>query len=174
MSGGFIALVDDEDFDRVSARHWHRAKDHNTHYAVSWTAGKKAQTKMHRFILGVTDPKIPVDHIDGNGLNNCRSNIHIVTVSFNLHQRKKAKLTTRGTIPTSQFKGVSWNAYMRKWKVTIRFERVRHHGGYHSSEIEAAQKYNSMIVGLMGQDKSAIGRVLNVIPQLENVLEENH
>lgn len=38
---------------------------------------------MHRWILGVKDEKVLVDHIDHNGLNNQKSNLRIVSCGQN-------------------------------------------------------------------------------------------
>jgi hypothetical protein len=71
MPGGFVALVDDEDYEWLIRDYaWHKIKGESTFYAHAWLRGSKPKRKvyMHRIILGV--PKgIEVDHIDGNGLN---------------------------------------------------------------------------------------------------------
>jgi len=79
-----FAMVDDEDYERVlSYKHpWYSARSRDKgYYAVSSggaSGSRKIKTKnkkMHRFILEVTDPKIFVDHIDGNTLNNQKNNL---------------------------------------------------------------------------------------------------
>jgi len=47
--------------------------------------GKFRHRALHRFILGMTDSAILVDHIDGNGLNNVRSNLRLATRRQNAH-----------------------------------------------------------------------------------------
>lgn len=61
---------------------WYIAKNekHNsrTDYVVHDKYGK-----LHRYLLGVTDSKILVDHIDRNGLNCQRKNLRLVDCSTN-------------------------------------------------------------------------------------------
>lgn len=45
---------------------------------------------MHRLILGLTDPKIVVDHRNHDGLDNRRENIKPCTQAENLQNRKKS------------------------------------------------------------------------------------
>jgi len=72
------AIVDDEDFERISQRPWY----FRAGYAMRSIRKPVAQggtidhVRMHREILGV-GPKTNVIHIDGNGLNNRRSNLRI-------------------------------------------------------------------------------------------------
>src|SRR5688572_22927599 len=74
-----VALIDDEDYELVSKHKWYLTKRYGKYYAMK----QDGMVKMHRLILGVSDPKIWVDHADGNGLNNQRSNIRVATASQN-------------------------------------------------------------------------------------------
>lgn len=67
-------LIDDEDFIKIKDHTWYINFSDKT-YAYSYIKGKRVL--MHRFIMGVTDPEVKVKHIDVNGLNNQKSNIHI-------------------------------------------------------------------------------------------------
>lgn len=63
LTQGQVALVDDEDFERVSEAGWHAQKRRRgTWYAARWEGWpKRTYVRMHRFILGVTDER-QVDH----------------------------------------------------------------------------------------------------------------
>src|SRR5258708_6216370 len=110
LTKGFIALVDDEDYDRVSAFKWManpmRSKNLVRVYAYrkgrrvyeNGVAVSRPSISMHRFILGCDNPRI--DHQDGDGQNNQRCNLRPCTNSQNLANQKK----TRGA---SRWKGVS-------------------------------------------------------------------
>jgi len=52
---------------------------------------------MHRFLMGVHHSTLPlVDHIDGDGLNNTRCNLRLVSYSHNQYNRKMQKNNTTG------------------------------------------------------------------------------
>jgi len=64
LSQDFVALVDDADFDRVSAHKWSATKVKNTAYGVRKIriAERRTTTQLlHRFIMNVSDPEIHVD-----------------------------------------------------------------------------------------------------------------
>jgi HNH endonuclease/AP2 domain len=104
---GKVALVDDEDYARVIAvGSWQADADRHVMYAVC------SRVKMHRLVLGVTDPKIEVDHRDNDGLNNVRSNLRIATKSQNAQNRS----FVRGK---SRYKGVTWNTKRSEWRANI-------------------------------------------------------
>jgi hypothetical protein len=97
-----IAFVSDEDFERVSQHKWQasdcgRWKGYEKFYAVTKIyyqggGGKYRRVYMHRFILEPIPVGMVVDHIDGNSLNNLRTNLRIVTVGQNaIHQRRKQR-----------------------------------------------------------------------------------
>src|SRR5437660_1239073 len=117
LTQGFVALVDDADYDRVSAYKWHVKRNRNNGmYAATTLPRVKGESRkklwMHRFIKGVTDPKVKVDHEDHNGLNNQRENLRKCVSGENQGNQRKL----RGS---SQFKGVSWNRNAGKWEAGI-------------------------------------------------------
>lgn len=74
LTRGKVAVVDDGDFERISKFKWHAYKDqHHTWHARSSQRGKTIL--MHRFIMGFSPGDPDVDHRDGDGLNNRRSNL---------------------------------------------------------------------------------------------------
>src|SRR6266851_4451024 len=89
LTKGYVALVDDEDYLRVSCFHWQaQVRSRGTVYAkrIVGIRPHKRGVYLHRFILGISADK-KVDHRDGNGLNCQRSNLRAATHSENLANR---------------------------------------------------------------------------------------
>jgi AP2 domain len=138
LTQGFVALVDDADYDRVSAHKWSATKVKNTVYGIRkirTDRGRTTSQLLHRFITGVTDPSIDVDHEDHNGLNNQRYNLRKTVRGEHDGNRRK----THGS---SQYKGVSWSKGKGKWRACIRIEKTVHLG-YFTDEKEAAVVYDT-------------------------------
>jgi len=145
--GIFEVLIDDEDFERVNQYNWFINKNGKTFYVVRnvKTNGKKTKQPLHRFILYMTDSKILVDHIDGNGLNNCKDNLRTATHSQNSMNRGADRDNTTG------FKGVFWHKRDKKFMAQITFNRKQIFLGYFSTAEEASTVYEAKAKELFGE-----------------------
>lgn len=135
---GIFTMVDDEDFDFLSAFKWNPAdnKDSNTLYAVrSIRKPRKTVVRMHRIILG-PGALSTVDHIDGNGLNNQRSNLRLATSAENNRNLGMRRNNTSG------YKGAFWDKYINRWKASIRINKIQKHLGVYADVITAAKAYD--------------------------------
>lgn len=144
-----VALVDDEDFERVNSFKWYANKSYTTD---TWYAertpivdGKKVNVRMHRFILNITEGDKIIDHKDRNGLNNQKDNLRISNPSQNQANRSLTKNKT------SKYKGVCWNKLRNKWRCSIMLNRKHISLGHFYSESQAALVYNKKAIELYGE-----------------------
>ncbi len=145
-----FALVDDCDYERLSLLgSWRAMREHSVkkekYYAVrNYTAGKReVKEAMHANIIQAP-PGLQTDHIDGNGLNNCRSNLRCCTGAQNQHNM-------RASWGLSQYKGVTWNKRTRMWQAQIGYYGSRFYLGLFSDEKDAALAYDLAAVLLFGE-----------------------
>lgn len=137
LNNGMFALVDREDFEFLNSWKW----TYTLGYAkrVSYVPKYKYTTiSMHRQILNA--PKgAEVDHINGNKLDNRRSNLRICTHSENQRNKIKRKDSL------SKYKGVTFIPKRDKWQATI--YAGRHIWlGYYNTEKEAAKVHDQAAV----------------------------
>lgn len=140
LTQGQIALIDDEDFDLVSQYKWYTDKTKKTIYARAHNRkknnGNQEKVKMHRLILNPPDG-LHTDHINGNGLDNRRSNLRACTKAQNAqNQRHK-------TGGSSKYKGVCWHKLTKKWHASIGIDGKIKYLGLFIDEKEAAKAYNN-------------------------------
>ncbi len=139
LTQGKVAIVDDEDFEHLNAYKWHTVKARKTFYAVTCLPRiygekiKRPRLYMHREVIGAPKGMEP-DHIDGNGLNNLRNNLRIVTHRQNLQNIVNGK-------KTSQYPGVSWEKNSQKWLAIIRINGPQKNLGLFTLESMAFDAY---------------------------------
>lgn len=151
-NGAGVALVDDEDYERLSEFTWKANRRGKTIYAIRST-DRHHHVKMHRDVLGfgIGDPG--VDHINGNGLDNRKKNLRVATpVQNGANSRPR-------TDSASPFKGVTFHKGDGQWHARIRVDGDQHFLGAYESERDAAIAYNGAARALSG-DRAW----LNVIP----------
>jgi hypothetical protein len=86
--GIYNVLIDDEDYEKFSEYNWciNNDKKSNNKYCMTdiYINGKKTTLKLHRFLMNlVNGDKRIINHIDGNGLNNNKSNLEICDHKYN-------------------------------------------------------------------------------------------
>lgn len=146
-----FALVDDDHFDLINQFKWGYMKlyhcESNILYANRYevTNGKTNAILMHRVILGLSDRKQKCDHIDGNTLNNQKSNLRIATHAENMSNRiKKANCA-------SKYLGVVFINKSKKWQARMRHYKVIYRSHPFPAEEDAARAYNEMAVKHKGE-----------------------
>lgn len=137
LSNGMSILVDESDFEKLNKYKWHvhvrKSSCGNTYYAVSKIGGKSVSA--HRMILNPPNGFV-VDHVNGNGLDNRRSNLRFATHGQNIANSFKA------IGRTSKFKGVHLNKESNKWFAQISVNGKTKNVGIFKHEISAALAYD--------------------------------
>lgn len=150
LTNGQVALVDDEDYDRINAHKWcaMRIPGTNSYYAARKSAadenGKQRTIRMHREIMNAKDGE-EVDHINHVTLDQRKTNLRLCTRGQNCANRR-----TR-TDNTSGFKGVSHNKRRGKWQAYVIVDRKQKHLGYYATAIEAAIAYDAAAIEYHGE-----------------------
>ena len=138
LTQGKIALVDDEDYSSLASRKWHY---NVSGYACGNMMGKRVF--MHRELIKAT-VDLEVDHINGDTLDNRKSNLRLCTHAENMRNRKMQKNNTSG------YKGVYWGKKINKWRSKIRHNWVVIALGDYETAEEAARVYDAAAIKLFG------------------------
>lgn len=148
LKGGRVALVDDEDFDRLSPFKWFShlvAKSTSRNYYARRNSkiigGVRAPpVYMHREVIGAARGQI-VDHINGDTLDNRRVNLRIVTASQNNMNRKSGRpFMLKGAYPSG-----------RRWTSSIQIDGQNHYLGCFATAEQAARAYDRKAFELFGE-----------------------
>jgi hypothetical protein len=148
----FVVIYDEQDHEALIKYKWHIKRSYNLLYAQASLrvsdlplGKKKGSIKMHRYILGVKDPNIECDHIDGNGLNNSRSNLRLCNHqcnSFNMRSHKDS---------LSIYKGAHYDTSIKKWRSRICVSGKSKYLGVFKDDVSAAIAYNAAAIEAFGE-----------------------
>lgn len=112
-SKGEVILVDDSDHEFASAITW---SVHRGYVRADFVVkGERIRLRLHRYLLGLPpEDTREVDHINGNPLDNRRSNLRVCTRAENSRNRRIGRNNTSG------YKGVHFRRQRNKWKAAIK------------------------------------------------------
>lgn len=133
LIGGGAAIVDDQDEALVRSRVWYR---HVAGPNVYVRDGQRVY--LHRLILGASASD-EIDHKNGNGLDNRRSNLRFVT-------RTQNNLNRRGV------RGCYFEERTKKWRADLWFEGQRTRLGRFATEEAAHAAYLAKKKEMLGPD----------------------
>lgn len=154
LTQDYWAMVDAEDYERVMQFKWQVDVDYHPNgvvkgiYATSGLPreGKKPTTqKLHRFILGVTNPQIHIDHENHNGLNCRRYNLRLSDATRNQWNSRRKYNSISG------FKGVDFYKMLGKWRARINVNRETIYLGFFDSAEDAARAYDAAALRYHGE-----------------------
>lgn len=144
LQHGQTALVDDEDYEKVSVYKWSAIWHRNTkRYQVRGYVNGR-MTGIHRVIMDAP-ANLHVDHINGDPMDNRRCNLRLCNNQQNHQNMRKHR------DGSSRYKGVSWLQSQRKWVAQIYVEGHNIVLGTFVDEKQAAQTYDEAAAKHFGE-----------------------
>lgn len=135
------ALIDKEDIDKVKDYKW--CKDANNYVRNS------KQEYLHRIIVG--EAFLYVDHINGNTLDNRKSNLRICNNADNLKNRVKLPKNN-----TSGILGVGFRKDRNKWYTEIQYNKQKVRLGSYTNKEGAIKARLDAELKYFGKYKSQV------------------
>lgn len=143
LSRGLVTVIDVEDWPLVADLTWYAHEPRpGQAYAAHRSSKPRSIVRMHRLLMGVTDPAVLVDHRDGNRLNNRRANLRVATVGQNNANRS-------GPPSASGFRGV----YRKgdRWQAQLRVDGKMRSLGCFNDPAEAARAWDLAAAEVHGE-----------------------
>lgn len=145
LGEGKCAWIDVSDLDLCAPYRWRPVLGNRVFYAVASIA-KRMPVPMHRLIMKPRAGMV-VDHINGDGLDNRRSNLRVCTTAQNVRNQNVREDDNK----TSQFKGVYRDHDVGRWRAHIQHDGDGICLGSFSCEERAARQYDRAARLFFGQ-----------------------
>ena len=138
LTQGKSAIVDLADFEYLSRWKWSTLQGHYAHRNTG-----DGWVRMHRLIMG--EPEGMVDHRDGDGFNNRRTNLRTCTAQQNSANKRISRNNTTG------YKNIYWDTARKRWAVQIMNNGRKHSIGRYTNLEEAISARDEAVLNLNGE-----------------------
>jgi hypothetical protein len=136
---GTECVVDDDVFEWASTKRW---RINDSGYFVC--GGGNNKKRLHRLIMNEPEG-FDIDHVNGNKLDNLRSNLRICSRQENNYNRGVRSDNTTG------FRGVWFDKRTGRFRCEIKKEGKKYSLGTYKTAAEAANAYNYKATELFGE-----------------------
>lgn len=131
---GLFAIIDEIDAAQ-SGHRWHLSSGYVKR--GDYVNGKWRPVSLHRVITNAP-PGVPVDHINGNELDNRRVNLRVCTPQVNSQNRHR-----KASGKSSSLLGVCFDSRASKWRATLISRGIYKHIGFYTTEEAAHIAYRA-------------------------------
>jgi hypothetical protein len=157
LTKGYFTKVDDEDYEELAKIRWHVTIQKGSERPRACRSVRKNGKKMKNIYMSrvILNPPIGkyVDHVNGDTLDNRKSNLRLATPTENSRNYPRPKTNKSG------YKGVSFDKRENKWKACISTNKEKNkHLGYFNTPQEAGVAYNEASLKYHGE----YGRINNL------------
>ena len=142
LTQGREVVVDDEDHKFLAQWRWRFEARRESGYACR--TERRTTIYMHQLVAeryGLDVCEREIDHKDGNGLNNQRTNLRAATRSQNNANQRVTRRNRSG------YKGVYWSRAARKWAAQLGQKYL----GLFENPLDAAIAYNDAATARFGE-----------------------
>lgn len=118
LTQGKCAVIDKDDLKLIANFKWCVTRNSTQDYAKAYVDGGRKNPRfiyLHHLIVGKPKKGFVIDHINGNGLDNRRKNLRVISHRENTLGKKILRSDNK-----SGFTGISWNKRDRKWRAQIK------------------------------------------------------
>lgn len=141
---GRPVLIDDEDLPLFSSHNWFMSGDKQWPSVTAWRLPVRPNRKLFilsRLLMDAPEDKL-VDHVNGDPLDNRKSNLRLVTHQQNMCNRKRQKNNASGLT------GVYFDKRNGKWWTELTHEGRRYWTRYHDTKEQAQAARHEQEVSL--------------------------
>lgn len=163
LPSGDRFIVDAEDIPLVNKYWWYKKSDADYILRNEKKNGKITHPRLHRYLIGLTDDDVVVDHINRNPLDCRKSNMRIATQTQNCLNKSMRSNNHSGYI------GVSFSESYGLYEAKIMLAGNTILIGRSENPVECAQEYNCAALFLF---RSFAGQ-LNDVPEASGEIKEN-
>ena len=154
LKSGHICKVNTSDLILLDGYEWKywtgKRGSRDGEHVRAWIWECKRMSLIHRFIMGITDPKIQVDHRNGSKLDNTRDNLRVCTGTQN-----QGNIGLRSD-NKSGYRGVSWKKSNNKWTAQFNTKvngiKMTKYLGLFENKEDAASAYDTYARNYFGEE----------------------